>query len=123
MFKHKTNENGDVVQFKARLVARGFSQVYGIDYMDTFAPVAKLAALRILLAIAAVEDLEIHQMDVVTTFLIPDLKEEIYMEQPEGFGMKEELICKLQNGLYGLKQSAKIWNAGFNQHLKSLGFQ
>ena len=123
VFKHKTDENGDVVRFKARLVARGFSQIYGIDYMDTFAPVAKLASLRILLAIAAVEDLEIHQMDVVTAFLIPDLEEEIYMVQPEGFDGKEGLVCKLQKGLYGLKQSARIWNARLCQHLKSLGFQ
>jgi Reverse transcriptase (RNA-dependent DNA polymerase)/gag-polypeptide of LTR copia-type/Integrase core domain len=123
VFKHKMDENGDVVRFKARLVARGFSQVYGIDYMDTFAPVAKLASLRILLALAAAEDLEIHQMDVVTAFLIPDLKEEIYMVQPEGFDSKERLVCKLQKGLYGLKQSARIWNARLHQHLKSLGFQ
>lgn len=119
VFKHKTDENGHVVRFKARLVARGFSQIYGIDYMDTFAPVAKLASLRILLAIAAVEDLEIHQMDVVTAFLIPDLEEEIYMVQPEGFDGKEGLVCKLQKGLYGLKQSARIWNA----RLRPLGFQ
>ena len=91
--------------------------------MDTFAPVAKLASLRILLAIAAVEDLEIHQMDVVTAFLIPDLEEEIYMVQPEGFDGKEGLVCKLQKGLYGLKQSARNWNARLRKHLKSLGFQ
>ena len=108
VFKHKMDENGDVVRFKARLVARGFSQVYGIDYMDTFAPVAKLASLRILLVIAAVKDLEILQMDAVTAFLIPDLEEEIYMVQPEGFDEKKELVCKLQKGLYGLKQSARI---------------
>ena len=96
------------MRFKAKLVAREFSQVYEIDYMNTFAPVIKLAALRILFAIAAVEDLEIHQMDIVTAFFIPDLKEEIYMEQPEGFDTKEGLVCKLQKGLYGLKQSAKI---------------
>ena len=73
------------MRFKARLVVRGFSQVYGVDYLDTFAPVAKLETLRILLAIAAIEDLEIHQMDVVTTFLLRLLNEEIYMEQPERF--------------------------------------
>ena len=75
--------------------------------MNTFAPVAKLASLLIL-AIAAVEDLEIHQMDVVTAFLISDLEEEIYMAQPEGFDIEEGLVCKLQKGLYGLKQSARI---------------
>ena len=90
--------------------------------MDTFAPVAKLAALCILLAIAAAEDLEIHQMDVVTAFLIPEPEEEIYMEQPEGFDMKEGLVCKLQKVLYGLKQSARIWNTCLRRHLKSLSF-
>jgi hypothetical protein len=123
VFKHKTNENGEVVRFKARLVARGFTQVYGVDYMDTFAPVAKLAAIRILFAIAAKEDLEIQHMDVVTAFLIPDLEEEIYMEQPDGFDKGDALVCKLQKGLYGLKQSARIWNARLHQQLKSLGFQ
>ena len=91
--------------------------------MDTFAPVAKLPALHILLAIAASEDLEIHQMDVVTAFLIPDLEEEIYMEQPEGFEMKEGMVCKLQKRLYGLKQSARIWNTHLCRYLKSVNFQ
>jgi len=65
-------------------MARGFSQIYGIDYLDTYAPVVKLASIRILLAIAAIFGLEIHQMDVVTAFLAGELEEEIYMEQPEG---------------------------------------
>jgi len=74
-----------------------------MDYLDTFAPVTKLASIRILLAIAAVEDLEIHQMDVVTAFLLGDLDEEIYMEQPEGFTKVDDegqqLVCKLNKGL------------------------
>jgi hypothetical protein len=133
VFKQKVNEMGEIVRFKARLVARGFSQVYGVDYLDTFAPVAKLSAIRILLAIATVEDLEIHQMDVVTAFLIPELEEEIYMEIPEGYLnakdagpsqiLEGEKVCKLQKGLYGLKQSARLWNLRFRQHLMSLGFK
>src|SRR6266480_7525336 len=67
--KHKKNEIARIVRLKARLVARGFSQIYGIDYLDTYAPVVKLASIRILLAIAAIYRLEIHQMDVVTAFL------------------------------------------------------
>ena len=77
--KHKKNETAQIVRLKARLVARGFSQIYGIDYLDTYAPVIKLASIRILLAIAAIYGLEIHQMDVVTAFLAGDLEEEIYM--------------------------------------------
>ena len=89
-FKHKKDEQAIIVRLKARLVARGFSQIYGIDYLDTYAPVVKLASIRILLAIAAIFDLEIHQMDVVTAFLAGDLEEEIYMEQPEGFKIGSE---------------------------------
>lgn len=77
--------------------ARGFSQIYGVDYIDTYAPVVKLASIRILLAIAAIYGLEIHQMDVVTAFLAGDLEEEIYMEQPEGFEVgtsEEDLVCR-----------------------------
>src|SRR5256714_1962961 len=76
-FKHKKNEVARIVRLKARLVARGFSQIYGIDYLDTYAPVIKLASIRIVLAIAAIFGLEIHQMDVVTAFLAGELEEEI----------------------------------------------
>ena len=75
-FKHKKNEIARIVRFKARLVARGFSQIYGVDYLDTYAPVVKFASIRILLAIAAVYELEIHQMDIVTAFLAGELEEE-----------------------------------------------
>ena len=81
---------------KARLVARGFSQIYGIDYLDTYAPVVKLASIRILLAIATIYRLGNHQMDVVTAFLAGELKEKICIEQLQGFkvGTKEEdLVC------------------------------
>ena len=124
IFKVKRGQNGEIVRLKARLVARGFSQVYGMDYWDTFAPVAKLSSLRLLLAIAAHEDLEIHQMDVVTAFLASDIDEEIYMEQPEGFEVGEagELVCKLGKGLYGLKQAARLWNRRIRDFLKSMGF-
>jgi hypothetical protein len=80
VFKYKKDQDGNIIRFKARLIARGFTQIYGIDYLDTFAPVAKLDLLRILLAITAIEDLEVYQMDVVTVFLIGEMDEEIYME-------------------------------------------
>ena len=94
------------MHFKARLVVRGYMQVYGIDFLDTFIPVAKLASLRIILAIVATEDLELHQMDVVAAFLAGDLDVEIYIEQPEGFKKgteDDDLVCLLGKGLYGLK--------------------
>src|SRR5271154_6302317 len=125
-FKHKKNEIARIIRLKARLVARGFSQIYGIDYLDTYAPVVKLASIRILLAIAAIYGLEIHQMDVVTAFLAGELEEEIYMEQPEGFevGTKEDdLVCRLRKSIYGLKQAPRVWNQKIRRYLKSIGFE
>ena len=124
-FHEKKGASGEIIQYKARLVAKGYSQVYGVDYLDTFAPVAKLASLRIILAIAAAEDLEIHQMDVVAAFLAGYLELEIYMEQPEGFKQgtdEEDLVCLLKKSLYGLKQSARIWNQKLRRMLISKGF-
>src|SRR5579871_5678832 len=105
VFKMKHDANGNVVRFKARLVARGFSQVYDIDYMDTYAPVAKLTTYRIIFALAALEQWEVHGMDVITAFLLGKLDEDIYMMQPEGFTKrgKKNLVCKLRKSLYGLK--------------------
>jgi hypothetical protein len=85
VFKIKQGANGEVERYKARLVARGFTQTYGVDYNETFAPVAKFTSIRCILALVALEDMEIHQMDVKTAILNGELKEEIYMEQPQGF--------------------------------------
>ena len=90
-------------------MTRGFSQIYDVDYLDTYAPIVKLASIRILLAIAAIYGLEIHQMNIVTTFLTGDLEEEIFMEQPEGFEVdinEDDLVCRLRRSLYGLKQAS-----------------
>jgi hypothetical protein len=124
--KHKKDEVARIIRLKARLVARGFSQIYGIDYLDTYAPVVKLASIRILLAVAATYGLEIHQMDIVTAFLAGDLEEEIFMEQPEGFEIgtrEEDLVCRLRRSLYGLKQAPRIWNQRIRLFLKSIGFE
>jgi hypothetical protein len=96
VFKAKHDANGNITRFKARLVARGFSQVYGIDYFETYAPVAKLTTYRTIFALAALEQWEIHEMDVITGYLLGKLDEEIYMMQPEGFirmGMKRNMVC------------------------------
>ncbi len=91
---------------KARLVALGCRQLYGVDYFETFAPVVKFSTIRLLLALAATMDLECEQMDVVTAFLNGDLDENIYMEIPEGLKSpgNEGMVCKLLKSLYGLKQ-------------------
>ena len=107
VFKKKTNAEGKVEKYKSRLVAKGYSQVPGIDFGDIFSPVAKVTSIRLLLSVAAAFDFEVEQMDVKTTFLHGDLEEEIYMKQPEGFAVKgkKEIVCKLKKSLYGLKQS------------------
>ena len=115
---------GEIERYKARLVAQGYSQTEGIDFNETFAPVAKFASIRALLALAAIYDLEIHQMDVKTAFLNGDLEEEIYMVQPEGFVVsgKEQLVCKLNKSLYGLKQASRAWYQKMDQALLDVKF-
>ncbi len=90
VFKIKHGVDGELERYKARLVARGFTQTFGVDYNETFAPIVKFVSIRCILALAAIEDMGIHQMDVKTTFLNGDLEEEIYMEQPEGFTQEGE---------------------------------
>jgi Reverse transcriptase (RNA-dependent DNA polymerase) len=90
------------------LVAKGYSQVHGVDCEETFAPVVKFTSVRILLAIVALLDLELHQMDVVTAFLKCELNEELFMEQPEAFGVEDSSkVCKLVKSLYGSKQAPR----------------
>ena len=101
--KQLPDENGTLCEAaKARLVARGFQQIEGIDYSETLAPVIKFTTIRLLLALVAHFDLEPHQMDVVTGFLNGDLDEDIYMEQPEGFvdGANPDFVCKLLKAIY-----------------------
>ncbi len=95
-----------------------------MDYNENFTPVAKFTSIRCILALAALEDMEIHQMDVKTAFLIDELEEEIYMEQPQGFVHQggEHLVCKLQKSVYGLKQSPRAWNQKVDAFLKSIEF-
>lgn len=122
VFKLKRTSNGDIDKYKARVVARGFSQLAGFDYNETYAPVAKLTTLRILLSIAAQLNLKVHQMDVKGAFLNGDLSEEIYMNLPEGFE-QGDLVCKLNKSLYGLKQASRNWNDKFNRFMLKLGFK
>jgi hypothetical protein len=122
VFKHKKDEFGKIIRLKARLVACGYAQNHGIDYFETYAPVAKLASIRIVLAIAAWLDADIYQMDVVTAFLANILEEKVFMEQPEGYREMEDLVCLLGKSIYGLKQSARYWNRRLDARLKALGY-
>ncbi len=124
VFKRKTNADGSLERYKARLVAQGFSQQLGLDYDETFSPVIRFESLRGLIVIAVQKDLKLHQLDVTAAFLNGVLQEDVYMEQPEGFVVegKESLVCKLKHSLYGLKQSPRCWNSALDTHLKSIGF-
>ena len=116
--------DGSIEKYKARLVAKGFSQKQNVDYFYTFAPITRIYSIRILIALASIHKLFIHQMDVKTTFLNGDLEEEIYMLQPEGcITLGQEIkVCKLNNSLYGLKQGTKQCHGKFDNALLKNGF-
>lgn len=122
-FKLKRNVNGEIVRYKARLVARGFSQREGIDYTETFSPVVKFDSIRAMLAIAASEKLPLQQFDVKTAFLYGEIEENIFMRQPHGFGDGTGRVCKLNRSLYGLKQSSRCWNKCFTDFLSGFNLK
>jgi len=125
VFKVKSDEKGLVDKFKARLVVKGYSQRPGIDFDETFSPVAHLASIRLIFALAASLKLKLRQLDVVGAFLQAELHEEIYMVQPEGHDSEDpSLVCRLKKSLYGLKQAGLVWNNTINLFLtKDLGFK
>ena len=98
VYKLKVRLDGTIDRYKARLVARGFSQEYGLEYDETFSPVTKITTMRVLLAIAASKSWNIWQLDVKNAFLYGELDREIYMEQPQGFELKSQpnYVCKLK---------------------------
>ena len=109
VFKKKLRPDGTIEKYKARLVAKGYAQKEEEDFFDTHSPVARLTTIRVLLSLAASHGLLIHQMDVKTAFLNVEQKEEIYMQQPDGFVMDgpEGKVCKLVKSLYDLRQAPK----------------
>jgi hypothetical protein len=111
IFKRKKIYEGAVERYKARFCAKGFTQVEGVEFTETFAPVAKMISIRVLLSLATTYDLELQQADVDTTFLYGDMETELYMKQPTVFiePRKEHLVCKLKKCLYGTKQAARQW--------------
>ena len=125
IFKRKMKTDGTIDKYKARLVIKGYRQREGLDYFDTYSPVTRITSIRMILAIAALRNLEVHQMDVKTAFLNGDLEEEIYMEQPEGCVApgQEKKVCKLVKSLYGLKQAPKQWHKKFDDVMLSNGFK
>jgi hypothetical protein len=123
VFKVKRMADGSVERFKARLTAKGYAQVPGQDYGETFAPVGKFTTSRVLMALAAQNRWHLHQMDVSNAFLHGTLHEEVYMQQPEGFNDGTGRVCRLRKALYGLKQSPRCWNEEVARCLLSGGFR
>jgi len=124
VFRRKYNIDGFIQTFKARLVVKDFTQKEGVDYFNTYSLVARMTSNRVLFALASIYKLYVHQMDVKTTFLNGDLKEKVYMKQPEGFilPVNEEKVCKLVKSLYGLKQALKQWHEKFDKVILLIGF-
>ena len=124
IYKTKLNADGDVEKYKAILVAQGFSQQPGIDYNETFAPVAIIDMVRMVLAIAAHNKWYVHQMDVMSAFLNGSLEEEVYVRQPPGYEVdgQEEKVYRLKKALYGLKQEPRVWYNTIDEYLNGEGF-
>ena len=125
VFKTKLNEKGEVDKHKARLVVKGYAQRQGIDYSEVFSPVARWDTIRMLLSLAALRGWEVFQLDVKSAFLHGELKEVVYIEQPEGYIRKgeEQKVYQLKNALYGLKQAPRAWYSRLEDYFAGEGFE
>ena len=123
VFKIKRNADGTISKYKARLVAKG--NMHGVDYDEVFALVARIETIRLIIALAGSHGWEIHHLDVKTPFLHNELKEEVFVNQPEGFTVtgEEHKVYKLKKALYGLRQAPSAWNIKLNQILRGLNFE
>jgi hypothetical protein len=125
VFTRKRDENGVVKRFKARVVAKGYNQQYGVDYKETFAPVIKMKSLRLIIALSSTRKTKrkLAQIDVKTAFLNASVKENIYVSAPKGMNIGAGLVLKLNKALYGIKQAPHEWNNEINSYILSLGFK
>ncbi|RVW67612.1 Retrovirus-related Pol polyprotein from transposon RE1 [Vitis vinifera] len=122
----KYKADGSIERFKAKLVAKGYTQTYGIDYTETFAPITKINTVRVLLSLAANLDWPLQQFDVKNAFLHGELSKEVYMDLPPGCIMSEkqcQKVCKLKKSLYGLKQSPRAWFGRFTKSMRAFGYR
>jgi len=125
VYKIKHNANGYVSRYKTRLIAKGYAQTYGIDYEETYSPVAKMTTVRAIIAMAAMKGWSLHRMDVKNVFFHGDLQEEVYMEQPLGYvdQTHPNLVYRLKKALYSLKQAPRAWSNKIGEYLVTSGFQ
>ena len=130
VFVRKRNENNDIIRYKARLVAQGFSQRPGIDYEETYSPVMDAITFHFLISLAVSKELDMRLMDVITAYLYGSIDSDIHMKIPEGFKLPEAvstkphsiLSIKLQRSLYGLKQSGRMWYNRLSEYLLKEGY-
>jgi hypothetical protein len=119
VFRNKLNEDGQVTRNKARLLYKGYAQIEGINFEETFAPAARMEEIWLLLAYACSKNVKVYHMDVKSTFLNGELEEEVYIEKLEGFQLSENTyyVCKLKKSLYGLKQAPRAWYSRMDKYL------
>jgi hypothetical protein len=124
LYKSEFKAYSSIDKCKERLVAKGYSQKEGLDYDDTFAPIDKLNTIRVLISLATKHNWKIHQLDVKSAFPNGDLKEEVYLVQPEGFFKKgqENIVCRLRKALYGLKHAPISWYVKIDSFFYQKGF-
>jgi Reverse transcriptase (RNA-dependent DNA polymerase)/Integrase core domain/gag-polypeptide of LTR copia-type/GAG-pre-integrase domain len=125
IYKIKFNSDGSIERYKARLVAKGYTQTYGLDYKETFAPVAKMNTVRVLMSVAVINNWPLFQMDVKNAFLQGNLEEEVYMEIPPGLHVPQgnQMVCRLKKAIYGLKQSPRAWYGRLSNALGKIGYK
>ncbi|KAJ0491696.1 putative RNA-directed DNA polymerase [Helianthus annuus] len=125
VYKTKVGPGGRVLKYKARIVAKGYSQEYGIDFEETFSPVARFETIRLVLSVAAQEGWELHQFDVKSAFLNGPLFEEVFVSQPPGFEVQgeEQKVYKLHKALYGLKQAPRAWYSRIDTYFQNHGYE
>jgi hypothetical protein len=124
VYKVKHNSDGSISRYKARLVAKGYAQTHGIDYEETFVPIANMATMKAVITVVASRGWMLHQMDVMNAFLHNKLQEEVYLDQPPGYEdmSHPNYVCRLRKALYGLKHALRAWHDKIAEYLVTIGF-